>query len=151
MPKDCAALDQAVEESSSDGVDDARVPVPVGDVGSILTALARVLRETTSNLGATVDRVSGAVASPGEVDSDLLVTIQNFDRLQQEFAALGDVLSHVAAATNEPGAGGAWTSLQETEALAVIVLSDLKERFQRHLQYGSDGLLLPDSNDIKEF
>jgi hypothetical protein len=125
---------------------------PAGDVGSILAALARVLRETTTHLGATVDRVSDAVTtSPGKVDRDLLVTFQNFDKLHQEFTALGDVISHIAAATRESGAKGQWTNLHETEALAMIVLSDLKDRFERHLLYGSDGLLLPDSNDVKEF
>jgi hypothetical protein len=67
------------------------------------------------------------------------------------FTALGDVISHIARTTGDGGAKSSWTNLHETEALAMIVLSDLKERFERHLLYGSDGLLLPDSNDIQEF
>ncbi len=123
-----------------------------GDVGSILAALARVLRETTTQFGATVDRVSDAVTtSPGKVDRDLLVTFQNFDKLHQEFTALGDVISHIASAAKDGGGAKNWSNLQETEALALIVLSDLKDRFERHLLYGSDGLLLPDSTNVQEF
>jgi hypothetical protein len=61
---------------------------------SLLIALANVMHDTASRFEDTSSRVAqivlgGAVQEGG----DLVATLQNFDRLRQELAAIGDVLS----------------------------------------------------------
>jgi len=65
---------------------------------------------------------------PGKADRDLVVVLQDFDRLQQEFANLSEVIDRLSqksvAGESYPGA----------EALAAISIADLKDRLARHLR-----------------
>src|SRR5262249_8920161 len=82
---------------------------PGEDVAAFLDTLTVILRETLGRLEGTVGRVSEMVLTrSGPADRELIVTLQDFDRLQQEFAALVDVISHCAA-TSGSWSGDSWT------------------------------------------
>jgi hypothetical protein len=120
---------------SADAGEPARPVVPGSDdVAAFLDTLATVLRETVARLEGTVGRVSEFVmvrAGPGE--RELIVTLQDFDRLQQEFAALVDVIAHCAA-TSGSWSGDSWADRHGRKAVAAITLEDLKQRFLSHLE-----------------
>jgi hypothetical protein len=99
------------------------------DVAAFLDTLATVLRETVGRLEGTVGRVSEMVlVRSGPAERELIVTLQDFDRLQQEFAALVDVIAHCAA-TSGSWSGESWADHHGRKAVAAISLEDLKQRF----------------------
>jgi hypothetical protein len=66
--------------------------------------------------------------SSGRPDRELVVTLQSFDRLKQEFEALGDALTRYAESTNAiPPAGEERIQLGQ-EVIAAITVADLKDR-----------------------
>jgi hypothetical protein len=105
------------------------------DVKAFLDALAALVRDTVSRFEDTVGRVTGMIMPGGarRADRDLIVTLQNFDRLQQEFAALGEALARYAAETNRLKASGKDHREVGHEVVASICMADLKERFLRQL------------------
>jgi hypothetical protein len=103
------------------------------DVAAFLDTLATILRETLVRLEGTVGRVSEMVMTrQGPPERDLIVTLQDFDRLQQEFAALVDVIAHCAA-TSGSWSGDSWADHHGHKAIAAISVADLKHRFLLHL------------------
>jgi hypothetical protein len=110
----------------------------------LLAAIATVLRETVAAFEATVGRITEiTVTRPGRADRDLVVTLQDFDRLQQEFATLSEVLGKLSAA-----GGGSYVG---AEALADISIADLKDRLARHLRMLSLELPAADTAEEVEF
>jgi len=104
------------------------------DVAAFLDTLATILRETLVRLEGTVGRVSEMVmVRSGPAERELIVTLQDFDRLQQEFAALVDVIAHCAA-TSGSWSGDSWADHHGRRAVAAITLEDLKQRFLSHLE-----------------
>jgi hypothetical protein len=72
--------------------------------------------------------------SSGRPDRELVVTLQSFDRLKQEFEALGDALTRYAESTNAvPPAGEERTQLGE-EVIGAITVADLKDRLLYRLK-----------------
>jgi hypothetical protein len=119
---------------------------PGEGVAAFLDTLTVVLRETLGRLEGTVDRVSEMVLTrSGPADRELIVTLQDFDRLQQELAALVDVISHCAA-TSGSWSGDSWTDQHGRKAVAAITVADLKHRFLRHLD-GAISELASDGTD----
>jgi len=115
-----------------------------GEVRPMLAAIATVLRETVAAFEATVGRITEiTVTRPGRADRDLVVTLQDFDRLQQEFATLSEVLGKLSAA-----GGGSYAG---AEALAAISIADLKDRLMRHLRTLSLELPAADAAEEVEF
>ncbi len=103
------------------------------DVGRFLAITAAALRETAERLDATVDRISAKTATQsGRADRDMVMALQNFDRLQQEFAAIADVLGKAAEKVrgNWATTGGGHPA---DEVLAAISMTEVKERFLRLL------------------
>jgi hypothetical protein len=106
----------------------------VPSLSALLSALSTVLGDTLSRFETISSRVTQRVLTRGDSgDHDLIVALQDFDRLQQEFAALGNVISHCAFVSNNTESGECDTSLGHA-VIADITLSDLKSRFVRHLQ-----------------
>src|SRR5260370_10949464 len=97
-----AATAARVESSAAEAVQSAAPARRAGDdVAAFLDTLATILRENVARLEGTVSRVSEMVlVRSGPAERDLIVTLQDFDRLQQEFAALVDVMAHCAATTS---------------------------------------------------
>ena len=72
----------------------------------------------------------------------MIVTLQDFDRLQQEFVALGDMLARYAAASDDA------LLIRDGHAdfghvIASIVVGDLKERLLCRLQGKSIDFVVP--------
>ena len=99
---------------------------PDEEVRPFLGAIATALRETVAAFESTVGRVTEiTVTRPGKADRDLVVVLQEFDRLQQEFSNLSEVIAKLSLKS----AAGA-----ETDAFATISVADLKDRLARHIR-----------------
>jgi hypothetical protein len=101
--------------------------------GAFLAVFAALLLDGVLRLDETVGRVTDLVMSAGKPDRELIVTLQAFDRLKQEFEGLGDALSRYADATNAPLTAGARARMQH-EVIPGITVADLKDRLLRGLQ-----------------
>jgi hypothetical protein len=119
------------------------------ETATFLAAVARVLRETVGRLEATVDRVTEMAAlRSGQVDRDVVMTLQDFDRLQQEFAAIAAIIEQLADKPGEAQSPAAARSNSISEAIAGISIADLKERLLRQLGGSMDDLFaLPATSD----
>ena len=111
------------------------------DIGPFFAAVAALQRETVSRFEATVGRLteltmSGASSS----DRDLIMTLQNFDRLQQEFAALGDMLARFGIIMGDFVSSHDLSDHLDRHVIADISIADLKERLLRHYRPEVDDL-----------
>jgi hypothetical protein len=70
----------------------------------------------------------------GRPDRELIVTLQSFDRLKQEFEALGDALTRYAESTNDLPHAGEERAQLGRDVVAAITVHDLKDRLLRRLQ-----------------
>jgi hypothetical protein len=132
---------------SASGTDAGRATAAVGrtgdDIGAFLATVATVLRETVMRLEGTVGSITDFVLTRSRAaDREVILTLQDFDRLQQEFTELSDVIAHVAAT-----AGGGrleddgWTDDHGRQAIAAISVADLRNRLLRHLDGASTELV----------
>jgi hypothetical protein len=130
----------AIESTWGDSENDAEIESqsaknndPTGELTALLAALGAVLRDTIGHFEEVSERVTENVLTRGfAADDQLIVALQDFDRLQQEFTALGDVIAHCATASsvtgnNSPAAYG-------YEAIDVITLADIREKLLNRLQ-----------------
>lgn len=100
------------------------------EIQTFLAAISTVLHETVAAFELTVSRITEiAVSRHGRTDRELVVALQDFDRLQQEFATLGQLLNTLSIKA-EPGHPEA---KHGHEAIAKISLADLKDRLAHHL------------------
>lgn len=99
------------------------------EIRTFLAAISTVLHETVAAFELTVSRITEiTVTRPGRADRDLVVALQDFDRLQQEFATLGQLLGKLSnkSETSDSESGG-------HDVIADISIADLKERLAHHL------------------
>lgn len=128
----------------------------VDDTKTFIAAIAVALRESVAGFEETVSRVTEITAMrPGRADRDLVVALQDFDRLQQEFATLGDILGRISAA---PGIDGtAQETAQENAGpsghplLDGIAMAGLKARLSFHLRSLTADPSDSDTSDEAEF
>lgn len=66
------------------------------DVGAFLAVFAALLLDNVLRLDETVGQVTDLVMGSGKPDRELIVTLQSFDRLKQEFEASHSSLPHSA-------------------------------------------------------
>ena len=100
------------------------------EIETLLAAISTVLHETVAAFELTVSRITEiAVSRHGRADRELVVALQDFDRLQQEFATLGQIL-HKLSIKTEPGHPEAKNG---HAAIADISIADLKDRLAHHL------------------
>jgi hypothetical protein len=109
-------------------------PVSSNDVGSFLAVFAALLLDNVMRLDETVGRVTDLVIGSGRPDRELVVTLQSFDRLKQEFEALGDALTRYAESTNAVPPSGEERAQLGQEVIAAITLAELKDRLLCRLQ-----------------
>lgn len=106
-----------------------------GDLGAFLGTLAIVLRETIGRFEQTADRVSEMVVKhTGRAGPDLIHAIQDFDRLQQELGAVGDVLSRLEISMAGQWPGNPPVADLKTDLLSCVKLSDVKRRLALHFE-----------------
>jgi hypothetical protein len=119
----------AVDEFSGDGGEAERLPS--FDPKVLLAAVATVLRDTIDRFGEVSGRVTENVLTRGNpADHSLIVALQDFDRLQQEFGALNDVLSRCMENWSGAGEAGNERLADGSDAIADISLADLKARLR---------------------
>jgi hypothetical protein len=97
------------------------------NVGAFLAVFAALLLDNVLRLEETV------------------VTLQSFDRLKQEFEALGDALTRYAESTNTIPADGEERVQLGEEVISAITVADLKDRLLYRLKEQ-----LPDLADMPE-
>jgi hypothetical protein len=104
------------------------------NVGAFLAVFAALLLDNVLRLEETVGRVTDLIMSSGRPDREMVVTLQSFDRLKQEFEALGDALTRYAEFTNAiPSAGEERIQLGQ-EVISAITVADLKDRLLYRLK-----------------
>ena len=104
------------------------------DVGSFLSVFAALLLDNVMRLDETVGRVTDLVIGGGRPDRELVVALQGFDRLKQEFEALGDALTRYAESTNTVPASGEERAQLGQAVIGAITLHELKDRLLCRLQ-----------------
>jgi hypothetical protein len=121
------------------------------DIGAVLGAVATIMRQTVERFEETVGRISELVVTrSNRPDRELVVALQDFDRLQQEFAALGDVVAYFAATASTAGSAEAWAEHHGHQAITAITVADLRDRLLDHLRGASTDLGEPEegSQDV---
>jgi len=109
-------------------------PPALDEIRTFLAVMAMALRETVVRFEVTTARVTDlAVMRAGRADRNLVVALQNFDRLQQELATLAEVFILAAAKSRESWLRTAGGGHPAEDAIARIPIADLKERLLRHL------------------
>ena len=103
------------------------------DVGAFLAVFAALLLDNALRLDETVGRVTDFVMA-SKPSRELIVTLQSFDRLKQEFEALGDALTRYAEATNSVPLSTEARSQLEQNIIEGITVADLKDRLLNRLQ-----------------
>ena len=116
----------------------AKSDVPAGkvinEVSTFLIATASALRDAVTRFEQTSAGISAYVASrPNEANRELIVSLQAFDRLNQEFVALAEVLTLAASKSSETWIRPASGVHPAEDAIASVTVSELKERLMRHL------------------
>jgi hypothetical protein len=104
------------------------------NVGAFLAVFAALLLDNVLRLEETVGRVTDLIMSSGRPDRELVVTLQSFDRLKQEFEALGDALTRYAESTNTIPQDGEERIQLGQEVISAITVADLKDRLLYRLQ-----------------
>jgi hypothetical protein len=107
---------------------------PIEDIATFLAATAVALRETVTRFEKTTARITESVTTrPSLADRDLIVTLQDFDRLQQEFATLAEVLTRAAAKSSESWLRAEGGGHPAEDAIATVSIADLKDRLMYSL------------------
>jgi len=106
----------------------------INEIAIFLVATAIVLRETITKFERTTARVTEKVVTgSAQADRDLIVTLQDFDRLNQEFVTLAEVLIQAAAKSGDSWLRAEGGSHPAEDAVAAVSVADLKERLLRQL------------------
>jgi len=103
-------------------------------VGRLLTVFAALFLDNVRSLEDTVSQVTDLVTRDGRPDNELIVTLQSFDRLKQEFEALGAALALYADSEHVPVPAGEGFAQFARHVIDAIVLADLRDRLLSQLQ-----------------
>jgi hypothetical protein len=112
------------------------------DDGAFLAVFAALLLDNVLRLDETVGTVTDYVMAT-KPSRDLVVTLQSFDRLKQEFEALGEALTRYAEAHSSAPLSAAERTQLAQNVIAGITVHDLKERLLNRLQDDLPDLPLP--------
>jgi len=93
------------------------------DPDRLLLTVASVISERVQSMQQAVDRIAGFTMERGKPSPEMVVTFQAFDRLTQEFEALGSMLRTYAEASANDREDKA------RAAIAALHLSELKNCF----------------------
>ena len=112
------------------------------DVGAFLAVFAALLLDNVLRLDETFGRVTDFVMA-NKPDRETVVTLQGFDRLKQEFEALGEALTRYAEAINEAPMSEEARSQLGHDVISGITVADLKDRLLDRLQDDLTEMELP--------
>lgn len=112
------------------------------DVGAFLAVFAALLLDNVLRLDETFGRVTDFVMA-NKPDRATVVTLQGFDRLKQEFEALGEALTRYAEAINEAPMSDSERTQLGQNVIAGITVADLKDRLLSRLQDDLTEMELP--------
>lgn len=120
------------------------------EMKTFVAAIAVALRESVAGFEEAVSRVTEITAMrPGRADRELVVALQDFDRLQQEFATLGDVLGRISSGA--PGSDEKNASAVGHPLLDGISMAGLKARLSFHLRSLTPEPVYSEGTDEVEF
>src|SRR5262249_29957688 len=117
----------AIRQAACVGEIDGLVQDQFSGVGRLLVAVSTLLHETLDRFESASGKVTQTVLTRGNpADHELIQALQSFDRLHQEFPAIGHMISHCAAASKEGRLSdhAQW----EQEAVDSIMLTELRQR-----------------------
>jgi hypothetical protein len=117
------------------------------ETGAFLAVFAALLLDNVVRLDDTVGRVTDIVIGSGNPSREMIVTLQSFDRLKQEFEALGDALTRYAEATNKSVLNGDELAQLERRVISGITVADLKDRLLSRLQDDLPDVISPQVSD----
>ena len=121
-------------------------------LGALLSAVSSVLRDTLGRFETISGGVTEHVLTRGNAaDHDLIVALQDFDRLQQEFAALSNVIAHCARVSSNSEASHDDHAALGHAAIASVTLADLKDRLLTSFRSNTADGPEPIAIDEKEF
>ena len=121
-------MSQGSAKSNALGISDESARM----LGALLSAVSSVLQDTLVRFEKISGGVTEQVLSRGSAaDHDLIVALQDFDRLQQEFAALSEVISLCARVSSGVGGNNGDHGSFGHEAIAKVPLADVKNRLLR--------------------
>jgi len=123
MTADAAMLAETAQSSESSENH------PTAEIAALLGVLATLFLDNVRNLGDTVAKVTELVMQEGRPSRELIVTLQSFDRLKQEFEALSGALSRYAESTTTIPLFGEERTQFGRDVINAISLADLKDRF----------------------
>lgn len=109
------------------------------NIRRFLSIMATELHETILRLERTTALVTELTAlSTARPDRELVVALQDFDRLQQEFVSFADTFASAAAKSPESWQRAADDGHPAEDTVAKIPLTDLKARILRQLGADED-------------
>jgi hypothetical protein len=109
----------------------------------LLKVLSTLFLDNVHHLEETVSQVTDLITRNGLPDKELIVALQSFDRLKQEFEALGGALAHYADAAKGPLTGEALAQFGR-QVIGTIALADLRMRLLDKLQPTAPSIALSD-------
>jgi hypothetical protein len=123
---------------------DADLPLP-----NVLAALASILRDSTGRFEETSDRIAQlVVARESGSGVDIIVALQEFDRLRQDFEAIEGILAGCAQAIERSASSEPGHALRDV--IAEIPVVDFKNRLARRLAWVSQEMNTADIPFVEE-
>jgi hypothetical protein len=117
------------------------------ETGAFLAVFAALLLDNVVRLEDTVGRVTDLVIGDGHPSREMIVTLQSFDRLKQEFEALGDALTRYTEVTNKSELNDDELAQLERRVISGITVADLKDRLLSRLQDDMPDVIPPQISD----
>lgn len=124
--------DRDVDASQAQSAANSDLPL-----AKLLAAVASILRDSTGRFEQTSDRIAQLVVSPEKSGSgvDIIVALQEFDRLRQDFEAIESILAGCAKVIERPAATETPHPLRDVVGKVPVV--DFKTRLSRRLTWVS--------------
>jgi hypothetical protein len=119
-------------------------------LAKLLAAVASILRDSTGRFEETSDRIAQLVVSPEKSGSgvDIIVALQEFDRLRQDFDAIETILAGCAQVIERAAANE--TAHPFRDVVGKVPVVDFKNRLARRLAWVSRGIHTADMPFVEE-
>ena len=119
-------------------------------LAKLLAAVASILRDSTGRFEETSDRIAQLVVSPEKAGAgvDIIVALQEFDRLRQDFNAIETILAGCSRVVARPTVEASAYRLRDVVAEVPVV--DFKNRLARRLSWVSREIDTADMPFVEE-